>query len=150
MLLAGIIVPATVMLPTQQSQRLLGGAASFAQAASPLSESLRDKPVVVEIYASWCGACKKVQPVLKQVQAREGDRIHLIKFDVSNSAAAKRSAKQAEKLGLGMFFSSHRTQTSLVAIFNPNTGEQVKTFRAQTSVAPYIDAISMIRDRVGG
>ena len=114
-------------------------------AASPLSKSLQGKPVLVEIYASWCSACQNIKPVMNSLRQKEGNSVHWVRFDVSNSTAAKRSAARAEELGLGQFFKSNRSQTSLVSIFNPETGSAVSTFRAQTEIDPYLQAIKTTR-----
>ena len=94
-------------------------AAAPANAASPLAPSLQGKPVVVEIYASWCSACQSIKPVLETLRKKEGTAMHWIRFDVSNTASAKSSAAQAKKLGLAEFFKRNRGQTSLVSIINP-------------------------------
>ena len=120
-----------------------------AKAASPLATSLQGKPVMVEVYATWCSACQKIKPVMNSLRQQEGNSVHWVSFDVSNTTAAQTSAARAEKLGLGQFFMRNRSQTSLVSIFNPETGEAVKTFRAQTKLVPYLQAINKTRFMLG-
>lgn len=39
-----------------------------------------DKPVVVDVYASWCGPCKRVAPIVEQF-AQKRDDIIVVKVD---------------------------------------------------------------------
>ena len=41
-----------------------------------------DKPVFVDFWASWCGPCKMVGPVLEQMAAEQGDRAVIGKLNV--------------------------------------------------------------------
>lgn len=119
-----------------------------ALAATPLAPSLQGKPVFVEIYASWCPACQTIKPAVQTLRKQEGNNVHWVRFDVSNSASTKRSAARAQELGLADFFNKHRSQTSLVSIFNPETGVSVSTFRAQPELDPYLRAINTTRSMI--
>lgn len=41
-----------------------------------------DKPCIIDFYAEWCGPCKKVAPILKDLAMRYKDDIVIYKIDV--------------------------------------------------------------------
>jgi thioredoxin 1 len=44
-----------------------------------------DKPVLVDFFATWCGPCQMLSPILKQIKDNLGERIIIIKVDVDKN-----------------------------------------------------------------
>ncbi|MGL4385741.1 MAG: thioredoxin, partial [Flavobacterium sp.] len=45
------------------------------------------QPVLVDFFATWCGPCQMLAPILKQVKESLGERITIIKIDVDKNQA---------------------------------------------------------------
>jgi thioredoxin 1 len=44
-----------------------------------------EKPVLIDFFATWCGPCKMLAPVLKEVKDSLGERITILKVDVDRN-----------------------------------------------------------------
>ncbi len=44
-----------------------------------------EKPVLVDFFATWCGPCRMLGPILKEVKDNFKDRIAVIKIDVDKN-----------------------------------------------------------------
>jgi len=43
------------------------------------------RPVLVDFYADWCGPCKQMPPILKQVKDELKEQVRIIKVDVDRN-----------------------------------------------------------------
>ena len=48
-------------------------------------EYLGTKPAIVDFYASWCGPCRAISPILEELAAEYKDKIVIYKVDVDAS-----------------------------------------------------------------
>jgi len=51
----------------------------------------QDVPVLVDFYADWCGPCKSMAPILKQLKSELKEAVKIIKINIdSNKSLAAR------------------------------------------------------------
>jgi len=45
----------------------------------------KDQPVLVDFFAEWCGPCKTMSPVLKEVKDALGETVTILKINVDSN-----------------------------------------------------------------
>lgn len=85
-----------------------------------------NKPVLVDFFAEWCGPCKTLSPILKDVKVQLGSKSTIIKVDIDKNPEAA-SKYQVRSLPTLMMFKNGEAvwkqsgivpATELVRIFN--------------------------------
>lgn len=103
----------------------------------PLAKQLQGKPVVVDIYASWCPACKNIAPTVSKIKQQYGNKITFVTLDVSDKASAAKAEAKAKQLGLSKFFAANKTQTGSLTIVDPATGNILAQERNNAELTAY-------------
>ena len=46
-----------------------------------------ETPTLVDFYATWCGPCKMMHPVLDDLKKKMGNKVNILKIDVDKNPA---------------------------------------------------------------
>ncbi|MGY0505984.1 prolipoprotein diacylglyceryl transferase family protein [Luteimonas sp. e5] len=87
----GLLQASVIRLPEQRLARLEGGEMELA--------ALAGKPVVVNLWATWCPPCLREMPMLAEAQRRHGD-VHFVFVNQAEDAASVRAYLQRSQLQL--------------------------------------------------
>jgi len=103
----------------------------------PLAQQLQGKPVLVDIYASWCPACKNIAPTLSQLEQQYAGKVEFVVLDVTDKATTAEAEAKAQELGLSDFLAANKAQTGTLTIVDPATGQILAQHRNNTNLADY-------------
>ncbi|MDA9774306.1 thioredoxin [Saprospiraceae bacterium] len=93
-----------------------------------------DKPVLVDFYATWCGPCKALSPIVAEVKKELGGSMRVIKIDVDKKKSISNKYKVKSLPTLAIFqngeilwrASGMKSKAELMRVANQFTGKAAK------------------------
>jgi thiol-disulfide isomerase/thioredoxin len=110
---------------------------SGASIGGPLAQKLQGKPVVVDVYASWCSKCQNIAPTVSELKKEYDGKVEFVVLDVSDKATTAAAEATAQELGLSKFLAENKTQTGSITIVDPATGKILAQHRNNADKMTY-------------
>jgi thiol-disulfide isomerase/thioredoxin len=112
-------------------------AAKAESVGAPLAQELQGRPVVVDVFATWCPACKNIAPTVSQLKEDYEGKVHFVVLDVTDQSTISKSEETAAQLGLSQFLEANKAQTGSLTIIDPATGTILAQYRNNANLADY-------------
>ncbi len=113
------------------------GKGNVSSIGGPLAKQVQGKPVVVDVYASWCPACKNIAPTISQLKEKYAGKVEFVVLDVSDKSTTADAETKAKELGLSKFLTENKTQTGSLTIVDPATGNILAQHRNNPDLMAY-------------
>lgn len=84
-----------------------------------------DRLIVLDFYATWCGPCKRMDPIIKELEAKYKDRVDFYKIDVDKN-------KVDDALGIS-------AMPTYLFIYNSENLEQIEGAMSKSKMAGLIE-----------
>jgi thiol-disulfide isomerase/thioredoxin len=116
---------------------------STSSVGGALAQKLQGKPVVVDVYASWCPACKNIAPTVSQLEKKYAGKVEFVVLDVSDKSTTAAAEAKAKELGLSEFLATNKNQTGSLTIVDPATGNILAQHRNNSAIDAYTKVLDV-------
>ncbi len=96
-------------------------------------EASRQVPVLVDFWATWCGPCKTLTPVLEKVTRAQGGRVKLVKIDIDKN---RELVAQLARMGLPM-----QSVPTVVAFWQGQVADTFSGALPESEVKRFVEAL---------
>ncbi len=96
-------------------------------------EASRDRPILVDFWATWCGPCKTLTPTLEKIVRAMGGRVGLVKIDIDQNRAL---VQQLASLGLPL-----QSVPTVAAFWQGQIADLFQGALPESDVRRFIDAV---------
>lgn len=107
--------PPLAALHEQADDLLSGGTGAYEKRLA----ELRGYPVVVNVWASWCGPCREEFPVLQKLSARYGRRVAFLGIDYQDSNDAAETFLGEEPVPYPSYADSNKGIAESIGVHGP-------------------------------
>jgi len=87
-------------------------------------------PVVVDIWAAWCGPCKAIAPILDQLAEEYAGRVKIVKIDADQNPEAVTAAGVTSIPTLGFYQAGERVDVLIGAHPKPVYAAKIEVLLA--------------------
>lgn len=100
-----------------------------------------DKPIFFMVTAKWCESCKKLKPVVEELEYIYGDRINFIVLDISSKDDIENSKAIAKENNLYNYFTEFKANIPKVGLICPDSKKLNESFIGETKREVFESAI---------
>lgn len=102
------------------------------------------KPLFVTITSDCCYTCKKLAPVLEELQAEYDGQVEFITLNISSRDQIEEANQMAREYGIDEFFNKNKSSIPKVGIFCPGGTKVKKEFLAETRKEAYENELNKL------